>query len=400
MYARNKEFYDVVGQGLAGLGYSGDSAFDLWVNDMFAEKYNAERTFEQMGFPLNPDIKINPTYEQMEVTIRPYTMAAYVDIDSDGPTKSTDGLMLKMGGLPTFKHETVLNRKMLREKALLAEQIGRYTPEMEALVMELLFNNTDVLLGGNYNTFRYQRNQIVSNFGKLVIDKSNNPLGITMELDFGVPSKNIQTSKWYTRAANGKVSQIADVGNTILPIEVMQDVKENAEEIDFAGPGHWECSKKTWRALKKLPYFLNGYVIAKRPDITDEDVRLAYGSTIPERDIKAYIEDAINATITVIDDQAFIEKFNDKTRKIDTKGLISFNDDVLVYVPDGAIGDAQFGKPVVMQTPGARVSLYDGGRTLLRQVFNDENMVQVVKSEVTGLCVPNKTRHMYYLKIA
>ena len=71
MYARNKEFYDVVGQGLAGLGYSGDSAFDLWVNDMFAEKYNAEHTFEQMGFPLNPDIKISPSYEQMEVTISP-----------------------------------------------------------------------------------------------------------------------------------------------------------------------------------------------------------------------------------------------------------------------------------------------------------------------------------------
>jgi hypothetical protein len=26
-------------------------------------------------------------------------------------------------------------------------------------------------------------------------------------------------------------------------------------------------------------------------------------------------------------------------------------------------------------------------------------MVQVIKSEVTGLVVPNKTRHMYYLYI-
>jgi hypothetical protein len=26
-------------------------------------------------------------------------------------------------------------------------------------------------------------------------------------------------------------------------------------------------------------------------------------------------------------------------------------------------------------------------------------MTQTIKSEVTGLCVPNKTRHMYYLKV-
>ena len=101
----------------------------------------------------------------------------------------------------------------------------------------------------------------------------------------------------------------------------------------------------------------------------------------------------------MIDNKEFVEKFNPTTRKVETKEIPSFEDDVLVYVPDGAIGDVQCGKPIYMETPGARVSLYDGGRTLIRQVFNDENMVQVVKSEVTGLCVPNKTRHMYYLNI-
>ncbi len=402
MYTRGKEFYDIVAKGLASMGYVSDgerSAFDLWVNDMFAEKYNAEETFAQMGFPLNPNIPINPTYEQVEATIRPYTVATYVDIDSDGATKSTDGFMLKTGGLPTFKHEIVLNRKILREKMMLAQELGKTTPEMENIVMQLLFNGVDNLLGGNYNTFRNQRNRVVSNEGKLIIDKKNNPLGIALELDFGVPSKNIMTSKWYKRNANGTVTQNSAVGKTIVPIEVMQDVKDNAEQIDFAGPGHWECSKKTWRTLVKLDYFRIAYVTSTRPDISDTDMKLAYGKTISDAAMKTFIEDAIGATITVIDDKEFIEKFNPTTRKIDTIEIPSFEDDVLVYVPDGAIGDVQCGKPIYMETPGARVSLYDGGRTLLRQVFNDENMIQVVKSEVTGLCVPNKTRHFYYLKI-
>lgn len=96
MLTRDKNFYDFVGRGLSSFGYEGNS-FQAWIDEMFPNKYNADATFSQMGFPLNPDIPINPTYEQLEATIRPYTMAAYVDIDSDGPTKSTDGLLLKMG---------------------------------------------------------------------------------------------------------------------------------------------------------------------------------------------------------------------------------------------------------------------------------------------------------------
>lgn len=395
MIARNAEFYDLVAQGLNSLGYAN---FDVWVNDMFADKYNAEATFAQMGFALNPNIPINPTYEQIEATIRPYTIATYTDVDSDGATKSTDGFTLKMGGLPTFKHEIVLSRKILREKLALAEQLGRTTPDMEDTIMQLLFNGVDNLLGGNYNTFRNQRNRIVSNAGKLVIDKTNNPLGIALDIDFGVPTKNITTSKWYKRTDSG-VTQNSTVGKSIVPIEVMQDVKDNAEQVDFAGEGHWEMSKKTWRTLFKLDYFKTAYVVWNRPDITDATQQLAFGKTVTETAFKAWFEEAVGAPIVVVDDKEFVEKFNPTTRLIETVEVPSFEDDVLVYVPNGIIGDVQCGYIVAMETPGARIARYDGGRTLLRQVFNDATMTQTIKSEVTGLCVPNKTRHMYYLKV-
>ena len=137
MITRNKEYYDLVAHGLLSQGYSGPRALETWINDTFASKYNAESTFAQMGFPLNPNIPINPTFEQIEATIRPYTMATYVDIDSDGATKSTDGLALKMGSLPTFKHEVTMSRKTLREKMLLADAIGGTTPEIELFQKEI-----------------------------------------------------------------------------------------------------------------------------------------------------------------------------------------------------------------------------------------------------------------------
>lgn len=402
MMTRDKQFYDIVAKGLASMGYvdkNGVSALQYYIQDMFANKYNAERMFANLGFPLNPNIPINPTYEQIEATIRPYTMATYVDIDSDGATKSTDGMSLKMGGLPTFKHEVTLSRKILREKMMLANAIGSTTPEIETTIMELLFNGLDDLLGGNYNTIAYQRHQVVSKKGVLTIGANNNPLGIPLEIDFEVPNKNKKVSKWYTKNSEGVITQDSKVGVSVDPIKIMRDTKRDSQQKDFAPQGHWEVSKTTWDDMLLMPYFRNMYVMYARPDITDANNRTAFGALVDDETIKSFIEARIGAPITVIDAISAVEKFNTTTKKVEYTNLQSFEEGVLVYVPDGAIGDVQCGKPIYMETPGARTALYDGGRTLIRQLFNDETMTQVIKSEVTGLCVPNKVRWMYYIDI-
>ena len=398
MFTRSKDFYDIVAHGLASVGYTGQSAFHQYVNETFADKYNAEKTFAQAGFPLNPDVPINPTYEQLEATIRPYSMAGYVDIDSDGPSKSTEGMTLKMGSMPTFKHEITLSRKTIREKMMLASAIGSTNPDINETVMRLLFNGVDNLLGGNYNTMLYQRHQIVSNMGKLVINATNNPAGYAVEIDFGVPSANKKTSTWYTKSSDA-VTQDSAVGTTVDPIKVMRDVKYNAEHKDFAPAGHWEVSKKTFDDMLAMPYFRDMYVTWSRPDITSAANKKAFGALIDDETIKSFIEARIGAKIVIVDAMASVEKFDKSSGKMSYANLDSFKEGVLVYVPDGAIGDAQFGRPIAMETPGARIAMYDGGRTMLRSVFEDKTMTQVIGSEVTGLIVPNKVRWMYYLTV-
>lgn len=390
---RTPQFYDFIAKGLTDYGYTN---LTQYLNDMFAEKYNADKTYEQMGFPLNPSLPIRPTFEQIEVNVRPYTMATHVDIDSDGPTKSTDGIALKMGQLPIWKHEFTIGRKELREQMYLADRIGSATPEIVDVAMEQLFITTDSLLGGNYNTMLYNRHQIVSNGGKLVINAQNSHLGIPLELDFGVPSKNKKIEAWYTKdASTGAITEKTG----ITPIKTMKNVRRDAEQKDNAPQGHWEVSKTTWDDIMELDYFRKQYVLAKRPDIESDTNRLAWAETIEDSEIKSYIESRIGAKIVVVDHVGYIEKFNTTTKKMEYVNCPSFVEGVMVYVPDGAIGDTQFGRPIYMETPGARTALYDGGRTLIRQVFNDENMIQVIKSEFTGLPVPNKTRWMYYLTV-
>lgn len=399
MFTRDAQFYDLIGKGLVSLGYTGQGALQGFVDDFFAEKYNAESTFAELGFPLNPNLPINPTYEQIEATIRPYTMAGYVDIDSDGPSKSVDGLSLKQGGLPTFKHEVTIDRKIMREKLMLAEAIGRTTSEIDNVMVKLLFKGVDDLLGGNYNTMKYQRHQIVSNYGKLVIDAKNNPYGLPLELDFGVSESHKTTSKWYAKDGSGNVTQDATVTKgTVDPIKVLRDIKRAAEENDGMPSSHWEISKTTYDDIMSLPYFRQMYVLSANPMITDKTQQLAYGNTISEDVIFDYLQRRVGR-IEVIDAVASVEKIDATTHATKYETLKSFNEGVFVLVPDGEIGDVQCGRPVYMETPGSRTALYDGGRTLIRQVFNDESMIQTIKSEVTALCVPNKTRWFYYVTV-
>lgn len=390
-YTRTAEFYDFIAQGLANMGYT---SFSEYLNDMFAEKYNAEREFAQMGFPLNPSLPIRPTYEQLDATIRPYTMAAYVNEDSDGPTKSTDGFALKMGGIPIFKHEYTIGRKELREQMYLADRIGTVTPEIADVAMQQLFITTDDLLGGNYNTFRYQRHQIVSNEGKLVINAKNNPLGVPVEIDFGVPSKNKISAIAYTVSTEGKITEKANANL----LKTLKDVRLDARRKDNCPAGHFEVEYNTWQEVLQLPSLRQLYMTDKQPLVAEKD-RATLAGLVTDEAFKAWFEAQIGAKIEVVDFIGQVEKFDPKQKKMVYEDCPGFKEGVFVYVPDGAIGDSQFGRPIFMETPGARTALYDGGRTLIRQVFNDENMIQTIKSEVSGLIVPNKTRWMYYVTV-
>lgn len=397
---RDAQYYDFIAQGLAGMGYvdGGHASLEMYLNDMFAEKWNAEETYANMGFPLDPEIRLHPTYEQIEATIRPYTMAAYVDYDSDGPSKSVDGIMLKSGEIPIFKHEVYLDRKKVKEKMAITDMLGGMSNEIVDAIMALFFTAVDDLIGGNFNTVQFQRHQIVGNEGKLVINAENNPYGLPIEIDFGVPSKNKKTSVWYTKSADGTVTQSAGIGTTIKPIDVARKTVRDAEENDFMPDGHWECSKRTKDDLLSMPYFREMYALATRPDITDSTTRVAWSNTVEEDLIWQYIQNRIGR-IEVIDAVGSVEYINPKTRKAGYRTLQAFKEGVLVYVPNGEIGSVQSGKPIWIDSGNTRSALFDGGRTLIREIRDGEHMTIKTKSESQTLCVPKLTRWFYYLNV-
>lgn len=409
MIAQTKEFYDLLGQGLAGLGFEDNSeasALSQYIDTYFADKYNADATMATAGFPLNPNVKLSEFYEQIESSVRQYTIASHVDIDSDGPVKGHGEVTLGAGTIPTWKHKTVTGRKDIKDELRLANRLGGADAQIIDSFMTLFFDSQDKLIGGNHNTMLYLRNMIVST-GKVNIDANNNPAGIPLLIDFckDYRTKHTTTSKWYTKSGDGTITQDAAVGASgasgIDPIALMRRIRTNAQQGTDHLPKacHWECDFLTWEAILAMPYFRQYYTIATRPDISDATNQLIYGRTIDDDVFKGWFEKLIGSKIVVIDNIASIEKINETTHKTEFIDLRGFEEGAFALVPDGDLGDSQFASPFAIGSSASRVAYFDGGRTMIRTIFDDKHMTYTNNSEFTGLPIPNKTRWQYFLKI-
>ena len=410
MIAQTQEFYDLLGQGLAGLGFednSEESALSQYIDTYFADKYNADATMATAGFPLNPNVKLSEFYEQIESSVRQYTIASHVDIDSDGPVKGHGEVTLGAGTIPTWKHKTVTGRKDIKDELRLANRLGGADAQIIDSFMTLFFDSQDKLIGGNHNTMLYLRNMIVST-GKVNIDANNNPAGIPLLIDFCADyrTKHTTTSTWYTKNdTTGVVTQDAAVGASgasgIDPIALMRRIRTNAQQGTDHLPKacHWECDFLTWEAILAMPYFRQYYTIATRPDISDATNQLIYGRTIDDDVFKGWFEKLIGSKIVVIDNIASIEKINETTHKTEFIDLRGFEEGAFALVPDGDLGDSQFASPFAIGSSASRVAYFDGGRTMIRTIFDDKHMTYTNNSEFTGLPIPNKTRWQYFLKV-
>lgn len=393
---KDRTFYAMLSHGLASVGFAGDEAFNLWLDKAFANKYNAQ-SYSQLGFRVRPDFKSE--YTQVEGLPSIHSIATYVDIDSQGMVKSIEGLKVDSGDIPVFKHELNLTRRLIEEQSKIVKRIGHIDDGVGRAILDLSYKGVDTLLGGNYNTIKRQRHQIVST-GKLTISKENNPLGIQVEYNFLKNySKNIKTSKWYRISGSSATQETPVTNGTVNPIKVVKDLIFDATYKDFAPKGHLEMSKRTWDILKDLPFFREMFVTFYRPDITDASIKKAYGNMVPDDKIKEFLEKSFDAKIVVIDSISRIEKFDKSTGELGSY-LNDFEDGVIAYVPDGEIGEIQFDQPMSLNSDATRVAYHDGGRTMLRFIHNDLNQRQTIESEVRALVVPDKARWMYILKIA
>jgi hypothetical protein len=381
MITRDSNFYDIMALGLA------DAAnYQEFVDTMFADKYNAPQT---EGFLWDDQIQLDFSYEQLEAELGVYCMATFVDLNSPGGTHAVSGATISKGKIPRFKHGFALDEKIIREQMILAQRFGQLTPAMQNQLANVLFNATDKLIGGNYNTLTYMRHQAVST-GAFAITAGNNPGGIAnLTFDFGIPAAN----KDHCGGFGSRGTAYAWSSSSANPIGDLQDMVEYADTNNIPY-GSFEMSKKLWNTFK-------GHVNVKTQVALyanmNADVTNVASFLVTESMIRSFFIEAGLPPVTVIDSLVMTDQFDPATRTMTYTQIRPFDEEHVVLRPAGSLGTIKAVEPIVLQDPGARVALYDGGRTVLTQTFDSKNKIQYIESELTALVVPSVSRYLVIL---
>lgn len=382
MIQRNQTYYDLLGAN--GIGMTNER-FQTFINK-FQEKYNVLNT---EGFDWDDEIQIDFTYEQLQAELGIATLPTFVDIDAGAPYKMQDKFVIGSNKIPRFKHGFAMNEKIIREQMIMAKRLGSVTPDVRNTLLKLLFDSVDKLIVGNHNELTYQRNQIVST-GKFDITAENNPQGIKgLSFTFGTNTSSLSgTSRWWTNAEH----TVANQGSASDPLNDMKKIRKTATSVGVP-LGHFEISKVLFDDLATHTKVLSRVGYALYPNADGETNAITYAQNLTEDALKAAMERIVGAPIKVIDARAVVEKF--ESGKIVKSAIDSFDSKSFAYVPDGMLGTIKAVEPIAVADPAARIAYFDGGRTIIKNVFNTDTNTQYVYSECTALVVPSVARYMY-----
>jgi hypothetical protein len=382
MITRPQNFYDIMSLGLLDA-----ENYQEFVDTAFADKYNAPQT---EGFIWDDNIQMDFSYEQLAAELGVYAMATFVDKNSPGGTHANTTATVSTGKIPRFKHGFAMDEDFIRQQMILAQRFGKVTPQMQLQLSKILFNSTDKLIGGNYNTLTYMRHQAIST-GAFAITSTNNPGGIAnISFDFGVPAANKNHCGGF--GSYGTAYVWTDLTNS-NPIGDLQDMVQYADD-NMKPYGHFEMSKKLWNSFKNHTQVKKQVALFAN---TNADVANVAGFSITESMIRSYFVEIGLPPVNVIDSLVMAEKYNPTTRLVEYTQIRPFEETHVCLVPDGQLGTIKAVQPIVLQDPAARIATYDGGRTVLTQTFDSKNTIQYIESELTALVVPNVSNYILIL---
>lgn len=381
---RNELSYDLFGRVLNGL------PFQVVVDSLLSQKYNKLDTPN-----FNWDIpQVDFTFEQLQAENNIYAMATYVDLNSELPPRSVEGIALTSAKIPHLGHKYDITSNILREKMLLLSK-GVFDKSSEEAILSLLYNNLDQLIGGIENSLTYQRHQAVST-GKLVISSTNNPQGIqSFTIDFKVPTANKTTLggnyRWWTTNYETQGSSSAPVTDLINLIKAAENDSSSASILETSMAMFKRFLGHT-AVQKELGYLYN-------PEAASDTVASNIGKRLSIDEARSLLERKLGTTIRIIDSISIVESYSKTDRKIVYTRLPSFEQDSWALVPDGNLGTIKNAVPIVFDEPSVRNATYHGGRTHIMQSFNPRTKVQSIEAMLHAVCVPNNVRNTYILKV-
>lgn len=386
MNTYGKQFYDLLSRALGG---NDAKRLQGFLDDVMAKKYNK---LELDGFSFAPDMQLDFTYEQIQKELGLNVMAQYVDVDSPAIPYGAEGFSIGTGKIPRMKGVEYFNEDKLRKQLILEERFGASGDRVQESAVNNLFMTIDKLIGGHTNSMTYQRHQIVS-AAKLTLTDTNNPNGIqNVTFASHVPAANIQTltgsKRWWTAVSEGEYKT---PGADCDPIGDLKKMVKKAK--DKGVRGHFEVENSYMDQVLNHPKVIAAIAVSKFPLAAQETAQAAV-ALIPDADKESTLAKIVGASFKRIDSMVSTEKWDSSQKKLVRKTFKAFEENVLVFVPDGSLGQILAVEPI--SVGGVQGSFY-GGRLQLT-VDNDYlKKCQGFYTEMTVLAVPDKPQYMWYI---
>jgi hypothetical protein len=371
---------------LSRAGISGARQLQDFIDNQVMQKYNQ---LDIPGFTFAQGLQLDFTYEQVQGEFGLNIMASYVDLDSPATPNAKKGATIHRGRIPRMKKAEYYNEDKIRKMLILEERKGTASAELRAAAIADLFIATDNLIGGHVNSLSYQRHQIVST-GKFTLTADNNPDGIK-NLTFAshVPAANTTTlsgtKRWWTNAEKTTEGTAAD------PIGDLVAMVENARRKGVRG--HFEVNYNYLTQILKHSKVVSTIGINALP-ASDATAQAAFAATFSRAKKKAALEELVGAPIVEIDHMVATQKV--VKGEIENNIVDSFAADVIVFVPDGNLGEIITVEPIAIA--GGTYAKFLNGRGLMTVEADYEKKIQKFGTEMTSLAVPSLPQHFYYLK--
>lgn len=376
------EYYDLLSRALA----PGQSVQNF-LDDTMARKYNG---LQLDGFAFEPFMQNDTAYVQTVSELALNAAAQYYDIDSPAIPDAPAGLKQYTGSIPRMKKVEYFNEAKIREMRRLEDRRSVTLGQIREAAYEQLFITVDKLIGGHTNALTFQRHQVVST-GKFTISAANNPKGINgVTLDFHVPAANKTTlqdaNRWWTNA--GKTSE----GGSADPVKDMTAMVETARMKGIRG--HFEME------IDYLKAVLNHSAVIAKIGITVLPAAAAtqqssYAAIMSYEAKKERLEQLVGAPIKAIDSIVAIDKIDKDNKVIAATNTRAFEQNVVVFVPDGQIGTVKTVEPIAIA--GGNYASFYGGKLLLTIGADFVYKCQSFNTEMTSLVIPNVPQYMWYL---
>ena len=381
------QFYDLLSR---VLGVSDSAHLQGFLDEVMAEKYNA---LQLDGFSFNPDMQLDFTYEQIQAEIGLNVMASYVDVDSPAIPIGTEGPQLSTGRIPRMKMVEYLNEDKIRKMLIAEQRFGAASDRVRQSAVSNLFVTLDRLIGGHTNSLTYQRHQMVS-AGKLTLTDVNNPNGITdVTFSAKVPKENVTTlsgtNRWWTSVSEGTYSS---EGTSCNPVADLKKIVRTARNRGVRG--HFEVETTFMDQVLGHSKILSAIAAQVLP-LADATVGSAYVANMADSAKDAALAAIVGAPFVRMDSIVTTQKWDKTQKRLTSQTFNAFDGNVLVFVPDGSLGEVLTVEPITVQG-GVYGGFYDG-RLLLTVGVDPVKKCQSYNTEMTSLVVPDKPQYMWYI---